>query len=144
MAAGLLILTVCGVGLYAVGRVTGVLGPSAATDETRIRKLVEDFAVAVDSDDQPGILNLLCAEEAEELMADDDFDPSQAPPAEVPSPRPVTVADIRVDGGTASATVTRPSQPDVTLHFRKENGAWKVCAPAGDPPGPSASASPTG
>ncbi|MFG1779203.1 hypothetical protein ACGFIG_22610 [Micromonospora sp. NPDC049048] len=143
VAVGLLILAACGAGLYAVARLTGAWGPSSASDETRIRTLVEEFAVAVDRDDQPAILNLLCAEEAEEIMADDDFDPSQAPPADVPSPRPVTVTDIRVDGSTASATVTRASQPGVTLHFRKENGTWKVCAPAGDTPEPSVSASPT-
>jgi len=144
VAAGVLLLAACGVGAYLVVGHTGASKPPAVTDETRIRKLVEDFAAAVDRDDQQAILNQVCAAEAEDIMADDDFDPSLAPPANPPSVRPVTVADIQVSGDTASARVSRPSQPDVTLHFRKEGGAWKVCAPAGDPAEPSASASPTG
>jgi hypothetical protein len=108
----------------------------------RTRMLVEHFAVAVARDDQPAVLKLLCASEAEALMEDDDFDPSQAPPDGSAAVRPVTVADIRITGDTASARVTRPGQQDVTLHFRKESGTWKVCAPAGDPTA-SAGASPS-
>jgi hypothetical protein len=44
----------------------------------------------------------------------------------------VTTSDIRITGDTASAKIARPGQPDTTLYFRKEGGAWKVCAPAGD------------
>ncbi|MFE9204269.1 hypothetical protein [Micromonospora sp. NPDC007230] len=122
---------------------TGEPEPPAVTEESRIRSLVNDFAAAVDREDQSTILNLLCTAEVEEFMGDDDFDPSSEPLADPPSVRPVTIADVRISADIASAQVTRPAQPTVTLHFlRKEDGTWKVCAPAGDGTEPSASASP--
>ena len=65
---------------------------------------------------------MLCAEEAEEFQADDDFEPSPEPPAGPPTVRPVTATDIRIKGDTATAAVSRQGQQDVTLSFRKENG----------------------
>ncbi|MPY59338.1 Rv0361 family membrane protein [Streptomyces spongiae] len=141
VAAGLLLFSAS---VYLVVRFTtdGSKSP-VATDESRIRKLVEDFAVAVDRDQQSVVLRLLCTAEAEALREDDSFDPSEPRPTDSPSVRPVKVAGIRVDGAIASARVTRPSQPAVTLYFRKEKGTWKVCAPAADTAAPSASASPS-
>lgn len=120
-----------GFGVYLLAR-GDAPEPAPVTDETRIRGLVEDFAAAVDQRRQSSIVDLLCADEAEEFQADDDFEPSPEPLAAPPSARPVTATDIRVLGETATAAVSRPGQQDVTLSFRKENGAWKVCAPAGD------------
>ncbi|MER5218506.1 hypothetical protein ABT063_50565 [Streptomyces sp. NPDC002838] len=132
VAAGVLLLAACGVGLYLMVRTP------ADTDETRIRTLVEDFAAAVDRDEQSTILKLLCSSEAQEITQDDDFDPSRPPPSPQPSVRPVEVAEIRVENDTASARVTRPAQSAVRLYFRKEKGTWKVCAPAGDANRPTA------
>ncbi|WBB71265.1 hypothetical protein O7602_16005 [Micromonospora sp. WMMD1128] len=137
--AGVVLLAACGVGAFLLLRGGGSPKSAGATDETRIRGVVGDFAAAVDRHDQTAILGLLCAEEAEEFRADDDFEPSREPLAESPSLRPVDAADIRVTGDTASAEISRPGQRDVTLHFRREDGAWKVCAPAGDAVTPSPS-----
>jgi hypothetical protein len=138
VAVGVLLLAACGVGLYLMVRTP------ADTDKTRIRTLVENFAAAVDRDEQSTILKLLCSSEAQEIMQDDDFDPSRPPPSPQPSVRSVKVTDIHVEDDTASARVTRPSQSAVRLYFRKEKGAWKVCAPAGDADRPSMTAGPTG
>ena len=127
-------------GLGAYGIVRLINEDPVSTDKTRVSELVKEFATAVDREDQSAILALLCAAEAEEVKRDDDFDPSQAPPVSPPPVRPVTVANIQVSGDAASARVTRPGQQDATLHFRKENDAWKVCARAGDPAQPTATA----
>ncbi|MBQ1040777.1 MULTISPECIES: hypothetical protein [Micromonospora] len=123
----------------AAGVVVWVLGARSNSDEAVIDKLVSDFAIAVDQDDQDKILGLLCAEEALDITEDDDYDPANnGGPIVDPGPeRPVKASDIRVTGNTASARITRPDQPDSTLTFRKESGHWRVCAPAGDPATPT-------
>ena len=108
------------------------------SDDAQIRRVVDQFATAVDRVDQPAILALLCTEEADEMREDDDFDPDAAPLAD-PKTRSVQASDIHVDADTASARISRPDQPDTTLWFRREGGTWKVCAPAGDEATPSPS-----
>jgi hypothetical protein len=121
------------------GVVVWVLVARANSDETKIQRLVGDFATAVDRDDQDKLLGLLCAEEASDITEDDDFDPANngGPITDPGDNRPVRAADIRVTGDTASARITRPAQPDTTLYFRKESGHWRVCASAGDPAAPT-------
>lgn len=119
--------------LVAAGIVISVVVARANSDEAKIAAVVDDFAVAVDQSDQATILTLLCAEEASSITEDDDYDPADNGPVTGQQKRPsVSTSDIRVNGDTASAKIARPSQPDTTLYFRKEDGGWKVCAPAGD------------
>jgi hypothetical protein len=128
-AAGLVLVVLAGVVVWVVVARTN-------SDEAKIQRLVGDFATAVDRDDQDKLLNLLCAEEARAITEDDDYDPANnGGPITDSRKIPVKATDIRVTGDTASARITRPSQPATTLYFRKEAGRWKVCAPAGDPAG---------
>jgi ketosteroid isomerase-like protein len=105
-------------------------------DETRIRVLVKDFATAVDTEDQAGLVRLLCAEEAAGITDDDDYNPADDSAAAEPQIGQLSVqtSDIHVTGDTASAQVARAADEPRTLYFRKEQGAWKVCAPAAGPP----------
>src|SRR5690242_3129224 len=64
--------------LVVVGAVVaGVLVARSHSDEARIRTLVSQFAAVVDDEDQDGILSLMCREEAADITADDDYDPSR-------------------------------------------------------------------
>ncbi|MBO3083037.1 Rv0361 family membrane protein [Cellulomonas fengjieae] len=100
-------------------------------DEAQIRAVVEDFARAVDREDQAAVIALLCDEEASAITEDDDYDPANdGGVADPPSPRPVRTSEIRVTGGVASARVARSGQPTITLWFRQEDDRWTVCAPA--------------
>ncbi|MFD0817185.1 hypothetical protein ACFQ0D_02365, partial [Micromonospora zhanjiangensis] len=125
------------------GVVGWVLVARANSDEAKIQRLAGDFAAAVDRDDQGKILSLLCAAEAADITEDDDYDPAEGGPVVSPGPtRPVKTSDITVTGDAASARVSRPGQPDTTLHFRKESGHWRVCDPSGE--GSGATPTPTG
>jgi hypothetical protein len=143
VAAGLAVVVACGlVGCVVVTRVGGDQATVLSTsDEAKIRKLVNQFAAAVDREDQAAIVALLCTEEAEGITDDEDYDPSRDGGVTERRTAPITISDIRITGDVASARISRPSQPDTTLYFRKENGVWKVCAAAGDTPRPSPSPS---
>ncbi len=133
MAAGV-VVTAAGVYLYLT--LTKDREPWIG-EEIHIRILVDNFANAVDTQDQAKILNLLCAEEAADFTEDDDYDPTDDGPAAEPQggAPSVTTSDIHVTGDTASARVARAADNDPrTLYFRKEGGIWKVCAPAAGPP----------
>lgn len=109
-------------------------------DEGEIRSTVEKFALATDRGDQDAILGLVCEQEAAEIRDSEYFHEDRAGDYDTSvSEAPVTTSDITVTGDTAHATVSRPAGGEpATLYFRKEAGAWKVCAPAGDPlPSPS-------
>lgn len=125
VAAGVLVLLVA-IAVTLPGVVRRAFG-----DEAQIRALVQDFARAVDREDQAAVIGLLCAEEATAITEDDDYDPARDGGVVDPPPeRPVRTSQIRVAGSVASARVARPSQPTITLWFRQEGGRWTVCAPA--------------
>ncbi|MGH7485187.1 MAG: hypothetical protein ACREMY_06220, partial [bacterium] len=92
------------------------------------------FATAVDMEDQARIVSLLCKEEADVFTDSDGYDPANnggvaTPENHFPSS---TTSGIHIAGDVASARVTRSAKYSTTLYFRKENGEWKVCAPAAD------------
>lgn len=104
------------------------------TEAGTIREIVEAFAAAVEGNDLPSILHLLCEEEATAITEDDDYDSSHAgdPEAVEPAHLQVEIAAVEISGDVASAQVKRASQPVTMLYFRKEEGDWKICASAGD------------
>ncbi|QCB94770.1 hypothetical protein [Cellulomonas shaoxiangyii] len=115
-----------------------VLATRPPSEEARIQELVTQFARAVDRENLSDIVALLCEEEAEGILEDDDYDPDAGGTEEGGADsRPVEASDVRVTGDVASAVVSRPGQPDTTLWFRIEEGRWTVCAPAGDEPEPT-------
>jgi hypothetical protein len=123
-AAALAIVVAAGITIF-------VIVVHANSDSTKIGNLAQDFATAVDTENQPKIVSLLCTEEADAITDSEDYDPSNTNVATPkPKSRPVTVSDIQIRGNVASARISRPHQSAATLYFRKEAGAWKVCAPA--------------
>jgi hypothetical protein len=108
---------------------------SRDSDEAEIRRLVKDFAVATDYVDTRTLVELLCAEEAEGVTDSAWYnakDPDTMGPVIMPDdwqPASVETSEVRVVGDVASARVTRDGR-SFTLYFRKEDGRWKVCAPA--------------
>ncbi|MER6302327.1 hypothetical protein ABT247_22590 [Kitasatospora sp. NPDC001539] len=54
---------------------------------------------------------------------------ARLPPGGGRSAPALDVSDVRIQGDTASARVTRPGV-DATIHLRREAGVWKVCEPA--------------
>lgn len=104
-----------------------------SADRNGITEVATTFAAAIENSDQAGVLSVLCAEEAEEITEDDDYDPGVAAGAGGAKPQ-VFVSELKVAGDTASAQVSQDGQPAAMLYFRKESGAWKVCAPAGPQP----------
>jgi hypothetical protein len=125
LGAGLVLLLGLGITAY-------VVVARSNSDEEKIRRVIGDFAVAVDRQDQARVIALLCEEEADDIREDDDYDPANDGGVDPPAKTPVDVSDIRVNGDVASARISRPSRPDATLYFRREAGTWKVCAPAGN------------
>ncbi|GHF07166.1 hypothetical protein GCM10017786_45970 [Amycolatopsis deserti] len=101
------------------------------TEEDRVAEAVDRFVTAVDTEDQAGILDALCGAEAASLTGDDDFDPAYNGHTSG-SPREREIAGVRIDGDVAAARLTRPGQPPTTLYLLRENGGWKVCAPAAE------------
>ena len=106
---------------------------SRSADESEIRALIAAFALAVERGDQDGALGLLCAEEVAEVLDSGSYDPHRDGQYDTSvTSAPVTASDIVVTGDVACARVAQPGQEPATLWFRREGGAWKVCAPAGD------------
>jgi hypothetical protein len=130
VAAGLFVVAMAGgITLYIHAQVT--------SDDAQIQRVVNKFAVSIARVDYAGIYSSLCQEEAESFADTADFDPTD--PADNPvAAKPEsqfstsTTSDIRIVGDVASAKVTRSAKYSTTLYFRKENGQWKVCAPAAD------------
>ncbi len=122
-------------GLIAVtGSVTGYVAFGRGdSEQTKIRKVVAEFAVAADQVDMPKVLSLLCTQEAAELTSHDEA-PTRGDRLVGVKPNPVTTSGITIKGDVAAVLVTRPAQKPAHLYLRKEKGTWKVCAPAGDPP----------
>ncbi|GAA1593984.1 hypothetical protein GCM10009678_90200 [Actinomadura kijaniata] len=96
-------------------------------EQGKVRKVVTDFAAAVDRNDNAAVLSMLCPQEAEGVA--DDLDS----PGDRGDPRaelvPITVEDVRITGDVAEARVTRPRQRPATLFLRREGGVWKLCDP---------------
>ncbi len=116
--------------LAAAGGITAYLLPDQGdTEQSRIKKAVADFALAVDRGDTPRMVGLLCLEEARGVT-DDGLDSGDAERDTRSKPIPVTTSDIRIKGSVASVVVTRPAQKPTAVYLRKEKGAWKLCAPA--------------
>jgi hypothetical protein len=97
-------------------------------DESQIRALVRDFAIAVAADPFAAA-KMLCASEREAF--EEQIDPELVLPESPPKPR-VSVSGVHVEGLVASATVQPPSGPPSRMYFLKEKKGWTVCAPAGD------------
>jgi hypothetical protein len=118
-AVAVLLLAVAGGGVYVA---------LTTTDEARIRGVVTDFARAVERQDYPAMLELLCAEEAAGITEDDDYDPAAEPidNAEIPD-RDVTDIRITPDERSATALVTTAGRQPFTIHLRHERDRWTVC-----------------
>lgn len=101
-------------------------GPSEPGDADQLRLLVERFNAAAQFRPEDAVA-MLCAEEREaaqrELL-------TGFPDARTGDPSPVTVGEVVVRNGVASAQVTPANGLVATLYFRREQGAWTVCAPA--------------
>ncbi|MGW1372995.1 Rv0361 family membrane protein [Streptomyces sp. NPDC002446] len=116
--------------LAAAGGVTAyLLVDRGESEQSRIEKVVADFALAVDRGDTPKMISLLCQEEASGI-ADNDGDPGDDDRDTQSKPIPITTSEVRITGDTASAVVTRPALKPAAVYLRKEKGAWRMCAPA--------------
>jgi hypothetical protein len=104
------------------------LGGDENTPEGQVRQVLDDFATAVDTEDQARIVDLLCAEEAANITEDDDYDPT-ATGAEPATLVDRQISDIHVAGENASARITFPTHESFTIHLRQEKGTWHICAP---------------
>lgn len=123
-------LAAAAVVLAAVGGVTAYLLPERGeSEESRITKVVADFALAVDRGDTPRVVGLLCPEEARGVT-DNDADSGDGERDTRSKPIPITSSDVRIKGNVASVLVTRPAQKPTAVYLRKEKGGWKMCAPA--------------
>jgi hypothetical protein len=118
VVAALLLLAVAAGGVYVA---------LASTDQARIRGTVTDFAAAVDRQDQPAMLDLLCADEAAAITEDDDYDPSAEPVDAPVLDREVTDVSIAPDGQTAIAVLVTPGREPVSVPLRRERDRWTVC-----------------
>ncbi|WP_155946797.1 hypothetical protein [Mycobacterium sp. URHD0025] len=101
-------------------------GPKSTEQEIRSRAI--SFAEAVDTDDQREVLDLMCAEEAGELLELDTWDPLGPRSPDPSRSKPITVTDVTVRGDVAQAKFTRSDPPlEGALYFLNEDGAWKLC-----------------
>ncbi|GAA1279509.1 hypothetical protein GCM10009609_48740 [Pseudonocardia aurantiaca] len=117
--AGFVLVTTVGAGLYLT---------VAGSPETEIRTVAGAFATAVDREDYPSLLGVLCVQEAAGIVEDDDYDPTAEPVAPSAPGEPV-VTDVLVDdeGETATARAALPGRSPVTIHLRREGERWTVC-----------------
>lgn len=120
-ATGLALVVAAGIGLYPV-----VVG----SPESVVRSVVVTFAGALDREDHPALLDVLCAQEAAAVVEDDDYDPAAGSVAPSGLGEPV-VTDVRIDdeGRTATALAALPGRSPVTIHLLREGGRWTVCHP---------------
>jgi hypothetical protein len=121
-AAAVLLLAVGGSGVYLA---------VSNSDEAQVRRVVGDFAAAVDRQDHLVMLELLCAEEAAGITEDDDYDPT-AEPVGAAGALEREVTDVRIMPGEQGATalMTTPGREPLTIHLRRERDRWQVCAPS--------------
>ncbi|WP_131809749.1 hypothetical protein [Mycolicibacterium fortuitum] len=104
-----------------------LLGGPKST-EREIRSRATSFAEAVDTDEQRKVLDMMCAEEADELLELDTWDPLGPQSPDPSRKKPIIITEVTVRGDVARAEFTRSDPPlDGALYFLKEDGAWKVC-----------------
>lgn len=121
----------------AVGLAVAVIVTAAVTvaltrgegDKSKLRALVQEFATSAEADPFQAA-TMLCREERETF--DQSVNPDLVLP-ESPTKPEVSISGILIESDLASATIEPPSGPTRRMYFRKENGTWTVCAPAGDP-----------
>ena len=105
---------------------TLVGGPNSTEREIRSRAI--SFAEAVDTDDQRKVLDMMCAEEADELLQLDTWDPLGPQSPDPSRKKPIDITDVTVRGDVAQAQFTRSDPPlKGALYFLKEDGTWKLC-----------------
>jgi hypothetical protein len=102
---------------------------SGARDRDAINTAAVEFTRAAAAGDAQQVRDLLCEQEAAAV-------PSINPPAgasvEPADDLQVVVGTVEVRDDVGSAAVTKGSDSDVTLYFRKESDKWTVCASAED------------
>lgn len=123
ISAVAILLAVSGVLYFALG--------GGITPEAQVRQVINDFATAVDTEDQVKIVDLLCIEEAANITEDDDYDPT-ATGAESATRLDRQISDIHIMGQTASAQITFSTHESITIHLRQEQGTWHICATDAD------------
>ncbi|GED99191.1 hypothetical protein nbrc107697_32300 [Gordonia crocea] len=97
------------------------------SDRDEITTATYAFADAIERDDVSAAAGMMCTERATAFR--DAAGPTKPGSADTAAPRRrFEVADVRVDGDTASATLRfTGSGATRNLGLRKEGGAWKVC-----------------
>jgi hypothetical protein len=126
------LLAVISVGIFIV-RPQAVAGRgSIESEEAQIRRVVAEFSAAVDAENGTQMGQLLCAEEANVLAQDDDYDEPTDANVGGTGLRPVDVViiEVQVDGPKAVVQVQRQGGQTITLGLTLERGNWKVCTPA--------------
>ncbi|UQA96892.1 Rv0361 family membrane protein [Streptomyces halobius] len=117
--------------LAVAGGVTAYLLPGEEeSEESRIKKVVADFALAVDRGNTHKMIGLLCLEEARGIADEDDGSGDDERDTHS-KPIPIETSDVRIKGDVARVVVTRPAQKPTPVYLRKQKGTWKLCAPAG-------------
>ena len=106
------------------------LGGCANTPEAQVRQVINDFATAVDTEDQAKIVELLCTEEAANITEDDDYDPTaNGSTLETATRLDRQISEIHITDEAASAKITFPNHESIIIDLRQENGIWHICAP---------------
>ncbi|SDM56814.1 contact-dependent growth inhibition system immunity protein [Allokutzneria albata] len=103
----------------------------ASEDDPLIRELFGAFLVAVRRQVPRELAALMCEDEAQSFL-DTVANPDDDVPAEPVEEPIVRVVGVRVFGDVALARFTQEDDEIRTLHFRRENGRWTVCADAED------------
>ncbi|GAA4810772.1 hypothetical protein [Tomitella cavernea] len=130
--------------VFAVLYGTGT-APFNSSDDADIEAATEDYVNAFNSQKVDDLRGAICKDDAKQL---DGLTDGQG------STNPITVervGGVSIDGSTATAKVTasakaadgKPDQETLTLGYKKEGDAWKVCpslAPPEQAPAPQAPA----
>lgn len=128
--APILIAALVAIAALAVGGVLVYKFVLGKSDEDQIKDLVQNVTTHQNNADGPGLLPLLCTKSRGQNPATSQMLRSEIDDQGTAA---TSVADIRVTGDHATATVTttRSKYPDdhepETWSFAKENGAWTWC-----------------
>jgi hypothetical protein len=106
--------------------VVGIVLTAGTREEAAVESTIEAFSAAVDRGDMPAVLSLLCAEEANAVVNDDE-DPTAA--ATDPEQHDREILGINITDTTATAEMRVDKNPAVTLSLVKDRDGWKLCAP---------------
>ncbi|MGI5129192.1 hypothetical protein ACQEVB_20470 [Pseudonocardia sp. CA-107938] len=96
-------------------------------DATAVETTITGFADAVDRGDLPAAVAMMCAEEAQAVVDDEDYDPDAAKRSTQARPHR-EIRDVRVEGTTASAEVVVDGIGG-RVQLRKEQDRWVLCTP---------------